>query len=763
MTVETSGRDTMSIRNETFGRMLRGAINSIAALEGKNVPIVEDELAEKVHLAGTAFQRYKTGHVPPDPHTIEIIAEAAVRRGFLSREWLQRFLHAARYPQADRLLDQLCPIGLARPRPPRVSHNLPAPTYSEFIMREGTFAETMDGLGKRSAAVIIVGLGGNGKTSLAREVADRCLKSENTELRFDAVVWVSDKIQPGTTNLSVVLDEIAHTLDYPGITQFDHDEKRREVEQLLRRQRVLVCIDNIETITDQALIAWLLNLPEPSKALITAREYLYAFRRGGWPVELRGMSEVEAWALVHERLRFLRIEKLVPDRGQLAALVNATGGNPKAIEMTLGLVKYEHRSLEEVVSDLQDARGEIFDDLFASAWNLLPIPAQQVLLVTTFYQNTTSGEALRATAGVRGLDFKPAIEKLSDLSLLDVQRTETGHVAGYAMHPLVRAYARARLGEQPELEARARARWLQWCADLASSVGYCWDKLEKLHKLDSEHEMIYDALVWANSNGYHDLALKIGKGVNYYFFFHGMWDKKVVVDITRIESARALADPIEEAEAIAFYLQIRSRQGIITDLERDLLVRLRDLMQRVILREDTLSACETAIALFHMATADFDQAQRVLEESIHRSGFLKTPEYNIRLRWSGICWYKQKNLAMARARLEEGLAHAHQIGHERSIELIKIRLAAIDIDEGHIERAEATLIQCSEAVSKYKDYFHIAEIHWQHYRICMLRRDVVCARSALIEAIDLFKRLGLRIELVEARSELSRIEAGEAD
>ena len=79
---------------------------------------------------------------------------------------------------------------------------------------------------KRSAAVLIVGLGGNGKTSLAREVADACLKGASDAPQFDAAVWVSDKDRSGTTNLSMVLDEIARTLDYPGFIQFEHDEKR---------------------------------------------------------------------------------------------------------------------------------------------------------------------------------------------------------------------------------------------------------------------------------------------------------------------------------------------------------------------------------------------------------------------------------------------------------------------------------------------------------------------------------------------------------
>ena len=101
----------MTNRSEAFGRLLKAGISSIVNCEGKKAAIVEDELGQLIGVSGDSIQRYKAGHLPPEPRTVQILAEAAIHRGYLNREWLQRFLHAARYPFADKLLDQLCPTG----------------------------------------------------------------------------------------------------------------------------------------------------------------------------------------------------------------------------------------------------------------------------------------------------------------------------------------------------------------------------------------------------------------------------------------------------------------------------------------------------------------------------------------------------------------------------------------------------------------------------------------------------------------------------
>src|SRR5262249_132937 len=152
---------------ETFGRLLKAGISSIAYIEGKTAPGVEADLGAEIGVAGFTIQRYKAGALPPEPRTVQILATACVRRGLLGRAWLDAFLRAAPVAAPDQLLDQLCPLA----SPPNAARwryeNLPAPTYSQFVKRDQAFADVLEGLAHHLPVVLLVGLGGTGKTSLA--------------------------------------------------------------------------------------------------------------------------------------------------------------------------------------------------------------------------------------------------------------------------------------------------------------------------------------------------------------------------------------------------------------------------------------------------------------------------------------------------------------------------------------------------------------------------------------------------------------------
>jgi tetratricopeptide (TPR) repeat protein len=735
-----------------FGRLLKAGISSIANIEGKTAPVVEEDLGQQIGLASYTIQRYKAGHVPPDIRTVQILAEACVRRGFLGRPWLERFLQTAHYPAPDSVLDQLCPAAPARPRAPRVYENLPAPTYSQFVMREQTFTEIVDGLEQRTALVLVVGLGGAGKTSLVREVATSCLEGKGDAPRFEAVVWVSDQDRPGTTNLSIVLDEIARTLDYPGFTQFAHDEKQREVEQLLKRQKVLLIVDNFETITDGALLAWLLRLPEPSKALITTRTRRRDFW-SSWLVELRGMSEDEAKQLIAQRLRALRLDRFAGDLAAFEPLITVTGGNPKALEIALGLLKHGRRSLPQIVDDLAAARDALFDDLFAHAWSLLDEPAQRLLMVLTFFPASASDQALSTAADVQGFTFERGLERLTDLGLIDVQQLDLNRPPRYTLHPLVRAFAGALLAEQPGFEGRARDRWLAWYLQLASRVGFCWDDLGRLDVLDPEHETMQAAIGWAFEHERCAETIQLIEGVRYYYNVRGLWDERLSINLMRAEAARQLGDRSEEALALAHHAEIRSKQGDLAEAERDL-ARLEQVSQGAQLSDDAAFEVEHAKALYARARHDLAAAEQIWRDLLPLAAGLGGQKYVVNRRWLATCLYEQGRHEEAQQLYAESLRDAIAIGDQRSITGNKIKLAAIDIEQGQIERAAAVLAECLEAAVQHDDRRRMGEIHRLRAQIDVLRGDRDAARATLTIASDLFERMGMRREHAEALAQV---------
>lgn len=739
----------MTTRSEQFGKLLKAGISSIANCEGKTAPVIEEDLGDQIGVAGNTIQRYKAGNLPPEPRAVQILAEACVRRGHLNREWLQQFLHAARYPHPEALVQQLYPLATAgRQRAPRVYHNLPAPTYSRFVMREQPYDEVLRGLTMRTAVVLIASMGGMGKTSLAREVAARALGERDAGLGFDAVVWVSDKDQPGTVNLGMVLDEVARVLDYPGLTQLPHADKCFEIGLLLRRVQVLLVVDNFETITDSALLDWLIQIPEPSKALITTREFRREFR-SSWSIDLHGLTEPEALELIAERLRLLRLDALVPSPAELAPLIEVTGGNPKALELAIGLLKYERRSLPEVITGLRVARAPLFDDLFGRSWLLLDGLARQVLLALTLFPTDAGQEALETAAGVTGFNFQRAVERLEDLSLVDVQRVSLSTPVRYTLHPLVRAFAQQQLAAWPAFAEQSRAHWLDWCLRLADQIGFCWDDLGRLARLDQEHEILYAAIRWCVEQRHDHATLALVDGVRYYYTVRGLWDERLTINLLRAEVARRLGDPAAEAMSLAYHIEICCKQGNLDSVAPHL-DRLHELARAADLPALVRFEIGYANGVYAHCRRAYAEAEQIWRAQLELARGLDGQKSVIARRWLARCRAAQGDIAEAQTLYRDSLADAQRISDQRSVMGNILKLVEIDLAQGNLADVGPQLERCRTLAETYQDRRRQAECQALLARLHRACGDTAQARVALTMARDLFERLGMRRDLEDA-------------
>ena len=741
--------------NAEFGRLLSGAINSIAVYEGKTAPIVEDELGQQIGLTVASVERYKSGRVPPEPRTVEIFAEAGVQRGYLGRRWLAKFLHTAGYPSPDQLLNKLCPLSTAEQKPERVLHNLPAPSYARFVMREQPYAEVVEALQQRSAVVVIASLGGMGKTCLARELAARCLEQDAAVPHFDAAVWVSDAERPGYTTLTAVLDEIAHTLGYDGITGYGQDEKRREVEQLLRQRRILLIVDNFETITDMELLRWLLKLPEPSKALITTREYRREYRHGTWPVELRGMTGAESGAFITQRMQILHMDKLASDLSQFDPLIEVTGGNPKAIEMALGCLKYERRPLQDVVDDLYQARGELFEDLFHRSWALLDEAARRVLLSMTLFTASVDPEALSYTADVRGLTFVRALERLTDLAFVDAQQPDFTHPARYTLHALVRAFAHNELTKEKDFEEGARSRWLNWYLALVAQVGYCRNDLSRLEQLDPERNMIHEVAGWAQRHQRHQETLAFANGCAFYCYVRGLMNKAPDINLLGAEAAQALQRPLDELQWLSHHVRRLARAGNL-DAAGQYLSRLTSLAAGQTLPREVAETYHHSLASYYLALGQVNEAEREWR-ALLAGEVTGSSTWLVTSKWLALCCRRKGDLAQAGAILQAALGAAGPQANQRAVISLQVESAHVSIALGDAACAQLQLDAARERVMDHHIERHAPDLHMLAGLLLKHRGDLPAARQAFTQAADGFERIGLHLELMEARQELAQL------
>ncbi|MFC1975931.1 NB-ARC domain-containing protein, partial [Chloroflexota bacterium] len=536
--------------NAEFKQLLKEGIDSVANRQGKKVRAVEIEIGESLHVSHHTVQRWKRGYTPTDMERIEFIASYCHKQGRMDKVWIQRFLTQACHPAPGIVIDRLFPKGgtqAGQQDLPRVYHNLP-PRFGEFIGRETETARVLEWIeNSRWPLATIEGMGGIGKTSLAIEVAHRCLPGTQLEIGnpFEAVVWTSARDQADfDLSLEQVLDATAQVLDYPYLTQLESEAKINAVDKLLRSRRTLVIVDNFETITDLALVKFLEQVPEPSLALITSR---YKQLRRVWDIPLYGLTNEETVTLIRRHSHRIGLNMVAgADDEILWRLAAATGNNPKAVILSLGLIKQKGLPFNAVVDELYQASQiveEVFDYIFAEAWKLLDENTRQVLLAMPLFVTTASREALSEVSGVTGFDYHKAIEQLVGMSLLEASEALDLSQQRYQMHPLTQAFARKELrvdiilnsidGMSPEKISELKTSFYTYFAHWGQNkIGsQFWDFVlcgtEKCEEIYRELPNLLIGLGWAYENKDWKTVLTLTKTIVHPIYYQGHLDKRI--------------------------------------------------------------------------------------------------------------------------------------------------------------------------------------------------------------------------------------------
>jgi tetratricopeptide (TPR) repeat protein len=394
---------------------------------------------------------------------------------------------------------------------PKVFHNLPHPDYGRFIGRESELQKLRELLSPKSRHFVITidGIGGIGKSALALEIAHRYLHNYDQldpEDRFDAIIWMSAKQTILTAEgistrrrilhtLNDIYTAIAVALQREDITRVSAETQDEVVCQALTRQRTLLIVDNLETIDDEAVLDFLRELPDPTKAIVTTRHRIDV----AYPVRLTGMPWEDGRQLILQETEKKEVE-LYED--SIRRLYDRTGGVPLAIVWSIAQMGFGY-SVGAVLTRLGQPSGDIAKFCFEGAIERIKNkPAHRLLMVLSLCADSASREALGYATELPELDRDDGLVELEKLSLVNKKGDR------FWLLPLTKQFASAELQQSPEKDA-LRERWnayFQKWSEVYRGEFWKWTNYDWLR---DEGENLLAITDWAIMTGHRDIAMGI--------------------------------------------------------------------------------------------------------------------------------------------------------------------------------------------------------------------------------------------------------------
>jgi tetratricopeptide (TPR) repeat protein len=347
--------------------------------------------------------------------------------------------------------------------------NLPRRPF--FVGREDEINAIFESLNPNSRTFIIgiEGIGGVGKSSLAIEVAHRCVEKE----LFESVIWISSKesmltlhgiepVIPEAKSLSEILITIGASLGNPTIGNLSIQDQIKRAYNLLARNTTLLVLDNFESLskTEQHdILDFLRRSPITLKVIVTSRERVTE----GQIIRLQGLSFEESNALLTWDAQQKNIQLT---QHQNKYLVDLTGGLPLALLWVQGQIAVLGYSVTQVLDKLSmDADIPILQYCFNHSWNMLRHNNEKKLLfILALQPDSVSREAMKEIAGIGDDDiFESAISDLLQLTLIEHEPKDY-----FSILPLTRRYIRSQFAGNRTFVRQAELKAAQYYVKLLS-------------------------------------------------------------------------------------------------------------------------------------------------------------------------------------------------------------------------------------------------------------------------------------------------------
>jgi predicted ATPase len=584
---------------------------------------------------------------------------------------------------------------LARPLTPLIGREREQAAVRELLLQDTV------------SLVTLVGLGGAGKTSLARQTVFEVLDHFADGVFFVDLAAIDDP--------ALVLSHIASTLDVRETA--GHRSLIDSVKSFLHGKQLLLILDNCEQVVSAApLIADLVHSCPPLKVLATSRAPLQVRAEHEFPLEPFSVPAQTQWrdltALEYNaaiQLFVARAKEVRPDfvltgsnAPAIAEICARLDGLPLAIELAaarskllspqalLKRLRHDRDVLRSTARDLPE-RQQTLHSAIKWSYDLLDGDAQKLFRrLAVFVGGWIIDMAEPVCNGDGTLQDKvfDSLETLLNNSLIKSVETAHGELR-FSMLQTVREYAGQRLVESGEAAQvqRWHAESFLALAEQANLYVRTASRREWIDRLEAEYDNLRAAHEWFNSQPDRvpdDLRLA---GVMFLFWFtRGRWTE------ARQWIDQALRRPLPEGMSpqraqvlnCAALLAVQQSDFVkANDCLDESLTYTRQVGDRL-----NLAYALSILGLEAQTQGDFAKARPLHAESIALFRALKDQwGLGFALFLDGMAAYWHSDYAGARAAYEEGIVLFRNVGDKWRAAGPLGRLGDLDFRLGHIAEA----------------------------------------------------------------------------
>lgn len=422
----------------------------------------------------------------------------------------------------------------------QANNNLPSLESVGKLIGEGRQGKQMEILEAllTQRVVVLEGIGGIGKSTLARNVAEQILRGRWK--KFNAVIWISAK--DTEVNLETALKTIAYVLDYHQyISSLDTIHlKTTAIIEKLQEKSVFFVFDNFETINDSELLKFINIIPDNNRILITTRHHYDKITKDQILTKIEHLDYKDGKDVILHELNRQELHQHITE-DLIKKIYDFTDGLPQAIIWAISQLKYSTISYIEGVA--RSGQGDVFENLFQFSWSMLENPHKEILKAMLFFTKPVTNRALKSASNLIDREFNDAMLKLVGLSIIEANQEINEETKYYSMHTWSIHFSRIKLNyniKDSVFSAKNLGSYY---------ISFCEERLHNKKGLDEiEYELpnmlkVIQLLIDnENTKETNVLVINFAKTINVFLWSRGFWSERILVCNQALNAAEYLAN-----------------------------------------------------------------------------------------------------------------------------------------------------------------------------------------------------------------------------